>query len=195
MSDHPEAAFYCVADERYFLGAVGLINSLRVVGHEEPVFVLDCGLTAPQRELLSGSATVVEAPADVAPWLAKTVAPIRHPARTMVLIDADMIATRSLSELIARAAEGGVVAFENESDRYVAEWGDLLDLPAPRCERYVSSGLFTLGGDEGAEVLALLDDRQRRVDVEAGLYGRDEAGYAFRYPEQDVLNAILASRP
>ena len=44
-------------------------------------------------------------------------------------------------------------------------------------------------------MLALLDDRQRRVDFEAGLYGRDEAGYAFRYPEQDVLNAILSSRP
>jgi hypothetical protein len=195
VSGNPQAAFYCVADERYFLGAVGLINSLRLVGHDEPAFVLDCGLTAAQRELLSGSATVVEAPADVAPWLAKTVAPTAHPARAMVLIDADMIATRSISPLIERALEGAVVAFENESDRHVAEWGDLLDLPAPRRERYVSSGLFALGGDEGAEVLALLDDRQRHVDVEAGLYGRDEAGYAFRYPEQDVLNAILSSRP
>ena len=195
MSDRPETAFYCVADARYFLGAVGLVNSLRLVGHDEPVFVLDRGLSASQRELLSGSATLVEAPADVAPWLAKTVAPARHPARAMVLIDADMIATRSLSPLIERALEGAVVAFENESDRYVAEWGDLLDLPPPRRERYVSSGLFVLGGHEGAEVLALLDDRQRRVDVEAGLYGRDDAGYAFRYPEQDVLNAILDSRP
>ena len=26
-------AFYCVVNERYFLGAVGLINSLRLVGH------------------------------------------------------------------------------------------------------------------------------------------------------------------
>ena len=28
-----DAAFYCVADERYFLGAVAMINSLRLVGH------------------------------------------------------------------------------------------------------------------------------------------------------------------
>jgi hypothetical protein len=27
-------AFYCVADERYFLGAVGMINSLRVISAE-----------------------------------------------------------------------------------------------------------------------------------------------------------------
>ena len=47
----PAAAFYCVADERYFLGAVGLINSLRLVGHTEPIFLLDCGLTAAQRRL------------------------------------------------------------------------------------------------------------------------------------------------
>ena len=49
----PAAAFYCVADERYFLGAVGMINSLRVLGHDEPVFLLDCGLTAEQRRLLA----------------------------------------------------------------------------------------------------------------------------------------------
>ena len=40
-----EVAFYCVAGERYFLGAVALVNSLRLVGHREPVFLLDCGLS------------------------------------------------------------------------------------------------------------------------------------------------------
>jgi hypothetical protein len=195
VSGRPTAAFYCVADDRYFLGAVGLINSLRVVGHAEPVFVLDAGLAPAQRELLAGEATVVDAPPGIAPWLAKTVAPMRDPADAMVLIDADMIATRSLQPLIERLSGGGVVAFENDSDRFVPAWGEFLDLGPLRRERYVSSGLVALGGDEGMEVLELLDDRQRRVDVEAGLYGRDEEGYAFRYPEQDVLNAILCSRP
>ena len=37
------AAFYCVADERYFLGAVGLVNSLRLVGHDEPVVCSTAG--------------------------------------------------------------------------------------------------------------------------------------------------------
>ena len=33
-----DGAFYTVADARYFLGAVGMINSLRLVGHDEPIF-------------------------------------------------------------------------------------------------------------------------------------------------------------
>ena len=58
-----KAAFYCVSDERYFLGAVGLINSLRLVGHTEPIYLLDCGLTEAQRELLAAEVELVDAPA------------------------------------------------------------------------------------------------------------------------------------
>ena len=57
-----KAAFYCVADERYFLGAVGLINSLRLVGHDEPIYLLDCGLTERQRELLGRRGELVDGP-------------------------------------------------------------------------------------------------------------------------------------
>src|SRR6266571_6317155 len=96
------AAFYCVTDSRYFLGAVGMVNSLRLLGHREPVYVLDCGLTAHQRELLTPHITLVAAPSDAPPWLLKTVAPLRHPADVMVLIDADIVVTRPLSELIER---------------------------------------------------------------------------------------------
>ena len=77
----PAAAFYCVADERYFLGAVGLINSLRLVGHTEPIFLLDCGLTAAQRELLAAARRAASTrPSDAPPWLLKTVAPLARPA-------------------------------------------------------------------------------------------------------------------
>src|SRR3712207_8323109 len=80
-------AFYCVADERYFLGAVGLINSLRLVGHEEPIHLLDCGFTAEQRELLAPHVNLIAAESETPPWLLKTVAPLRHPADVIVLID------------------------------------------------------------------------------------------------------------
>ena len=103
---HERAAFYCVADERYFLGAAAMLNSLRLHGHREPVFVLDCGLTAHQRELLAPHATVVEDGGSTAPWLLKTLAPLRHPAEVMVLIDADMIVTRPLAELIEPRRRG-----------------------------------------------------------------------------------------
>ena len=44
-----DIAFYTVTDSHHFLGVVGLVNSLRLVGHDEPVFVTDAGLTAEQR--------------------------------------------------------------------------------------------------------------------------------------------------
>jgi hypothetical protein len=186
-------AFYCVADERYFLGAVGMLNSLRLAGHREPVFLLDCGLTPDQRGILAPHVTLVPGPRDAPPYLLKTLAPLAHPAEVMVLIDADMIVTRSLAGLIEKAAAGRVVAFRNDTDRFVPEWGEILDLGTARRRPYVTSGLVLLGGRVGRGVLELLDDRQRRVDFELTFYGRDAPEYPFRYPEQDVLNAILAT--
>jgi hypothetical protein len=43
-------------------------------------------------------------------------------------------------------------------------------------------------------VLGLLDDRQGRVDFELTFARRNQPDYPFLYPEQDVLNAILATR-
>ena len=112
-----------------------MLNSLRLLGHREPLFVLDCGLTAHQRELLAPHATLVPAPSDAPPWLLKTVAPLRHPAGVMVLIDADIIVTRSLSELIDRAAEPRVIAIENDTDRFVPSggscWGSARSAASP----------------------------------------------------------------
>jgi len=92
----PPAAFYCVSSSMYFLGAVALVNSLRLLGHAEPIFVLDYGLSTAERELLSQEATLVAAPDDTTPFLLKTVAPLAHPAEVMVLIDADIIITRPI---------------------------------------------------------------------------------------------------
>ena len=75
-----------------------MVNSLRVHGHSDPVYVLDCGLDPDQRDLLAPHATLVPAPSEAPPWLLKTVAPLRHPAEVMVLIDADMIVTRPLTD-------------------------------------------------------------------------------------------------
>jgi hypothetical protein len=194
MTSLPPAAFYCVADERYFLGAVGMINSLRLQGHAEPIHLLDCGLTPDQRNLLAPHVALVPAPDDTPPYLLKTVAPLRHPAEVMVLIDADMIVTRPLDALIAKASENRVVAFENDRDRFVPAWGELLELGPIRRRPYVSSGLVFLSGAVGEEVLCLLDDRQGAVDFGLTHYGSGDPDYPFTYPEQDVLNAILCTR-
>jgi len=191
MSD---AAFYCMSSELYFPGAVGLINSLRLHGHTEPIFLLDCGLTPEHRELVAAEATIVPGPADVPPYLLKTIAPRRHPAGTMVLIDVDMVATRPLTDLIERAAPGRVVAFDDNLDRFVEEWGELLELGALERRPYVSSGLVACGGELGAEVLTLWDERQDRLDYERSWFGRDDPDYPFQFLDQDVLNAVLCAR-
>jgi hypothetical protein len=190
----PELAFYCVADERYFLGAVGLVNSLRLGGHTAPIYLLDCGLGPEQRALLEPHVNLVPAPSDTPPWLLKTVAPVSQPARVMVLIDADVLVTRPLIDLIDAAMNDRVLAFESRLDGFVPEWGELLDLGPVRRRRYVSSAVVLLGGSVGEEVLGLWHDRQSRVDFGQTHWQRSVRGYPFPYADQDVLNAILASR-
>jgi hypothetical protein len=189
-----EIAFYSVADSRVFVGAVGLINSLRLLGHGEPVFVLDCGLSGSQRDLLEPHATLVSVPRDTPPWLMKTVVPLDRPAGAMVLLDADIIATRSLTPLIETASEDRLVAFENPIQRHFPEWGELLELDPPRLQSYVGSGAICVGRSLGQRVLALLADRQSAVDFQRTYWRRNVPDYPLLYADQDVLNAILASQ-
>ena len=189
----PDLAFCCVADSRYFIGAVGLINSLRLVGHDEPVHLLDCGLTDEQRALLTAHATVVRAPGGLPPWLLKTVIPRQRPDALNVLVDTDMIITRSLAPLIERAASGRLVAFRDRKQRFFTAWGDLPGLGPVRERPYVSSGLVVCDPTVGQEVLGLLDELQPEVDFERTYWRRNVRGYPFLYADQDVLNAILAA--
>ncbi len=188
------AAFYCVADARYFLGAVGLVNSLRLLGHDEPIRLLDCGLTGDQRDLLGAEAEILPAPGEAPPWLLKTVAPLARPAEVVVLLDADMVATRPLEPLIDEARGSRLVAFADRLDRWVPEWGELLGLGPARRGTYVSSAALAIGAPLAAETLAELAEHQGAVEFERTYWRSNEPGYAFTYADQDVLNAILATR-
>ena len=79
------------------------------------------------------------APGEVTPFLLKTVAPLRHPAEVVVLLDADIIVTRPLTELIDRASHGRVLAVEHGHDRFFPSGGSCSDLgprgPARTCPR------------------------------------------------------------
>jgi hypothetical protein len=202
----PRTAFYCVSNSVFFLGAVALINSLRVVGHDEPVFVLDCGLTESERDLLSREATLVDAGDAGAPWLLKTVAPLRHPADVMVLVDADIVITRPFDELIARASSGRVLAVEHGSDRFFPEWGEL-GLGAPRRQPYVSSSLVVLDREVGGPALEAMHRAQPRASLGDSPFSGERPGEGlsvnvrtdavsnpFFFPDQDVLNAVLATQ-
>jgi len=190
----PSAAFYCVADSRYFLGAVGMINSLRLLGHQEPVYVLDCGLTDGERGMLAPHATVVPAPNDSPPWLLKAAAPLSHPADVIVLIDTDLIVTRPLTDLIREPAGPQVAAFRNPSDRFSSAWGELPGLGEARPRPYVSSSLVFLKGAVGREVLLLMDRLRSRVDFQRTFWRENDPSYPFLLGDQDLLNAILATR-
>lgn len=197
---NPRVAFYCVAESRYFLGVVGMLNSLRLVGHTEPVYVLDCGLTDFQRELLAPHATLIPAGKQRPPWLLKTIAPLRHPAEVMVLIDADIVLTRQLTVLVQHVVAGRVAAFKTDYDRFFPEWGELLGLGPVRRKPYLCSALVLLGGEVGKETLRALDEAQRRIpDPEGGWsagpreFFESAATFPFSALDQDALNAVLGS--
>jgi hypothetical protein len=188
------AAFYCVADARYFLGAVALVNSLRLLGHREPINLLDCGLTAEQRDLLAAEVTLVDGPDEVAPALLKTIAPLERPAAVEVILDTDLIVTRSLAGPIEQAAAGKVVSFRNSSDRFVPEWGDFLDLGTIERGPYLDFAALTLPGTRAEELLPLLKELQGRVEIDRTYWGSREPDYPLLYADQDVMNAIVAAR-
>jgi hypothetical protein len=186
-------SFYCVADRGYFAGAVAMVNSLRLVGHDEPIVLLDCGLTPAQRALLEPEVELITRPAGTPPWLLKTVAPLERPADVMVLLDVDLVAVRPLGELTASAAEGRLIAFRNQVQRFVPEWGELLGLGKARPRPYLSSAAIAVERSLGARVLGLMDELQGVVDFERTHWRANAPGYAFTFADQDVFNGILAT--
>lgn len=187
-------AFYAVADSRHFLGLVALLNSLRLVGHVESLFVSDQGLTADQRRRLADHATILEGTTPLTPHFAKTDVPRRHRAQVQVLIDVDIIVLRHLAPLIEDARAGKVVAFADKvKNRFHSEWSELLDLGALRKQTYVNTGLVAVGGPVGQRFLEDVDAAFRRIGLDPSLTVGAGSVTPFLYLDQDVMNAILAA--
>ena len=87
-----------------------------------------------------------------------------------------------------------MVAFMNDTDRFVPEWGELLGLGEVRRQPYLSSGLVFLGHPMEEAVLALMAELQDQVDFDRTFWRANERDYPFLFADQDVFNAILASR-
>jgi hypothetical protein len=87
-----------------------------------------------------------------------------------------------------------VVAVANDTDRFVEGWGPLLGLGPTRRGAYANSGLIVVAGELGRDLLEQIESGLRRVDFDLTFYGVNDPAYPFRFPEQDVLNAILHSR-
>src|SRR5262245_56422838 len=136
-------AYYTVADAAFFPGVVALFNSLRLVGEGAPLFVVDCGLTTSQQDRLSPHVSLISRARTLHPVLQKATGPLAQPAEIMVLIDSDILVTRPLTPLFDDAAQGRIVAFEDDfyRERWFAEWSSL-GLGDPRRRRYVNFGLL-----------------------------------------------------
>ncbi|WP_367319417.1 hypothetical protein [Streptomyces sp. HUAS ZL42] len=191
----PSVAFYTVSDRRYFLGLVGLLNSLRLMGHDEPVVVVDAGLTTEQRQLLTGHVTLLPAPSDTVSYYLFPVGPMRLPADVMVVIDADIIVTRPLTSLVQDARDGRIVAFVDPlKDRFHPEWQTALGLGPLRRHPYLNAGMLAFPESLGDRLLPMLTQAQQTVDVRQTKYGGAKELTPFYFGDQDMINALLASR-
>lgn len=190
-----EVAYYTAANASYFISAVALLNSLRRVGEQAPLFVVDCGLTADQRSRLSTRATVIPHRGDLHPVLQKATGPLARPAELMVFIDADILVTRPLDSLLADAATDRFVAFEDfhNADRFFDEWSSP-ELGTARRQTYVNSGFFALSWEMASEFLPLFAELQRTVDIGRTFVHGGSESYPFYFADQDLLNALLCAR-
>lgn len=191
-----DARFFTIADARYFPGLTALVNSLRLTGHRQEIIVLDCGLTARQRELLQPHCTLVEKPASIAanPMLYKPFAGRLAPGGVIVLVDSDMVITRPLDDLIARAATGQLVAFADpEPGRFFPQWQDLFALDRlPQQQTYLNAGFVAFSVDHFPRLLDQWWGACNRILNLPTLY-EGAADVPASQGDQDALNALLMS--
>lgn len=189
-------AIYSVADTNHFLGAVALLNSLRLVGHDEPFLLVDAGLTAEERSRLAVHATMIPAPEGVPPVFLAPHGPVEHRAKVAIILDADIVVTRPLTELVTAAESGRLVAFVDPApvgDRFFPEWADALGLGPLRHRPYVNAGQLVLPAALATRLLPRWIQLQDRIGTRHSRYGTAKLDDPFYFADQDVINALLAA--
>src|SRR6185437_3649499 len=191
-----DQAVYTVSDRRYFLGTVALLNSLRLLGHTDPVFLVDAGLSDEQRDIISGHVTLIPAPEAVPALFLKVLGPLSHPADVAVLLDADVIVVRPLHDLIDAARSGRMVAFINNEpnhDRFFTDWGQTLALGPLQRRPYLANGQLWIPHSLSERVLQPCWDVQHKVDIRRTWVGTGTLLDPFYFAEMDVFNAVVAA--
>ena len=151
--------YVTVADEKFFLGAVALVNSLRIAGNPEPIVVIDAGLSPAQRAFLSEACEVRSLPVDRSGALPAFLKPAVFTLGlegTTVVLDSDMIVTSRLEPILAEAAAGKLCVFTDiEKDRYFEdEWVTALGLENPiRPRPYINSGFVAFQASRWQDVI------------------------------------------
>ena len=200
-TQHPPV--YCaIVDSAYFLGAVALINSLRLTGHTGEISFLDVGLGERQRAFLEQEARIHRG-TDVSGWVsvfAKPVLGLLEPDRVVVMLDNDLIITGSLEPLVDAASEGAIAAVRDpDPTRWFGEWEEMFSLRAPlRRGVYANGGCVALSTDRWHEFLvrwfelgqSVAEARAKRPFV---MLRQDFVSDPVGLNEQDTLNALLMS--
>jgi hypothetical protein len=199
--------YVTIADDSYYLGAVAFLNSLRLTGNDEPVILLDGGLTERQRATLGIVADVRDAPVSASGVFVVFLKPATYLlglTGTAVLIDSDVIVTHRMTSVIEEARAGricavGVRGEELAHRRFPDEWAAALGLREPvRPQRNVGGGLVVLDVERWDAFLRRwyeLCERvpQERADLPFDLPAESVLTNPFAFNEQDVLNALLSS--
>ena len=195
-------SIYTVANDRFFVGLLGLVSSVRVNGHDGPIVVVDSGLTQHQIEVLSEHITCVPAPRELPSHYLKAVGPLTHPDDVMLFVDSDMLCVRPLDDIVERARGGALVAFEDLgragfSDNLWSQWEDRLALGGLEPGTYVNGGFVAASREIGTAFFADFKGAIERIDPDETYIDAPDIDtrLPFTYACQDVINAVLASAP
>jgi hypothetical protein len=190
-------AFYVISDSRFFLGTVALLNSLRLVGHGEPIFLVDAGLTPEQRHMIADHVTMIPAPEGSPATFLKMLGPLEFPAKVAILLDADVIVVRPLTELIQAARDGRLVAFVNNEPnhaRFFPDWASALALGPLRRQPYFAAGQLLIPESLSRRLLHPWKEGQAKIDIRRTLLGGGTLSDPFYFLDMDVLNAVVAAQ-
>jgi hypothetical protein len=193
------ATFYTVAEARFFAGVTALLNSLRLTGNDGELVVLDCGLLPEQRARLEPHVTLVDAPEAVTrnPYLIKPFPSQLQPRGVVVIIDSDMIVTRSLQEVVELARSGKICVFPEHAGtitRWVPEWEDVFELRRPlRREHYRNAGFVALSLDHWPDFLERWWELAQHIPADRTMHVGTSFSDPFWGADQDALNALLMS--
>lgn len=193
------ATVFTIADASYFVGVVGLVNSLRLTGNPYEIVVIDCGLEEWQRALLARETRVVPLPdtSIASPYLWKSLVASLDPVAVVLWVDSDILVTRPLADVVAIAREGRICVVRDDWDtgveRFFPEWEELFDLHAPcRRQTYVNAGFFALDVAQFPTLLERWAECCRRIPPHGILIGEHTTDPLWA-GDQDALNALLMS--
>jgi hypothetical protein len=191
------ASFFAVATDRYFPGAAGMLNSLRITGHDHEVVFGARGLRPDQRVRLERHSRIVEiSPGEARdPVLLKSFPHALDISGVLAFIDSDMIVTGDLTPALELAAEGKICAFADpEVDRHFPEWEALFALnDHPRVQEYITTNFVAWSQSHWPNLLGRWRELCERIPPGVTLGHGAPNTNPLAQGDQDALNALLMS--